>query len=176
MLHNNIKGKGTTNKVKVQRCIRYIHSACNVLLCLNTYIHEVLQFLSDSYVDLVLTELVRFGHLGLGPADLVLDTHHNSFSTWDIWKKKWIHVHHDVIYQFALRLKAIRDKACPVDFFPKLSAELSGCYLWKTLDWGEKSGESCIGTKKYFLAWKYWWWSDIYFQSCGAHFYTEINF
>jgi hypothetical protein len=34
-------------------------------------------------------------------------------------KKNHIHVHHDVIYQFAVRLKAIRDKACPVDFFPQ---------------------------------------------------------
>jgi hypothetical protein len=51
-----------------------IHSARNVLLCLNTYVHKVLQFLRNSYIDLVLTELVRFGHLGLGLADLVLDT------------------------------------------------------------------------------------------------------
>jgi hypothetical protein len=28
-------------------------------------------------------------------------------------------MNHDVIYQFVLRLKAIRDKACPVDFFPQ---------------------------------------------------------
>jgi hypothetical protein len=34
-------------------------------------------------------------------------------------KKNQIHVHHDVIYQFAVRLKAIIDKACPVDFFPQ---------------------------------------------------------
>ncbi len=27
-------------------------------------------------------------------------------------KKNWIHVHYDVIYRFALRLKAIRDNAC----------------------------------------------------------------
>jgi hypothetical protein len=38
------------------------------------YIHKVLQFLCNYYVDLVLTELVRIGHLGLGPTDLVLDT------------------------------------------------------------------------------------------------------
>jgi hypothetical protein len=42
---------------------------------LNTYIHKVFQFLCNSYVDLVLPELVRFGHLGLGgAADLVSNT------------------------------------------------------------------------------------------------------
>ncbi len=30
---------------------------------------------------------------------------------------------------------------------------------------GGKNGESCIGTKKYFLVQKYWWWSDIYIFS-----------
>ncbi len=59
----------------------------------------------------VLMELVRFGHLGLGPADLVLDTQLLQYLRYE--NKIWIHVHHDVIYQFALRLKAIRDKACP---------------------------------------------------------------
>jgi hypothetical protein len=34
-------------------------------------------------------------------------------------EKNRINVHHDVIYRFALRLKAIKDKACPVDFFPQ---------------------------------------------------------
>jgi hypothetical protein len=29
-------------------------------------------------------------------------------------------------------------------------------FNWKTLDWGGGSGESCIGTKKYFYARKYW--------------------
>jgi hypothetical protein len=62
------------NKVKVQRCIRYTLLVCNVPFCLDTYIHKVVQFLRNSFIDLAPTELVRFGHLGLGLADLVLDT------------------------------------------------------------------------------------------------------
>ncbi len=77
-------------------------------------------------MDLVLTELVRFGHLGLGPEDLVLDAQLLQYLRYE--KKNRIHVHHDVIYRFAMRLKAIRDKACPVGFFPKLSTELSGFF------------------------------------------------
>ncbi len=58
------KGKGTkmhnNNKEKGQRCISII-------------VHNVVQFLCGAYVDLVLTKFVRFGHLGLGPADIVFD-------------------------------------------------------------------------------------------------------
>jgi hypothetical protein len=36
---------------------------------INTYIHKALQFVRSSY-DLMLTKLVRFGHLGLGPPNL----------------------------------------------------------------------------------------------------------
>jgi hypothetical protein len=56
-------------------------------------------------------ELVRFGHLGLGRADLVSETQLLQYLRYKV--KIWI------LYQFALRLKAIRDKACPVIFFPQ---------------------------------------------------------
>ncbi len=54
--------------IKVQRCIRYTLLVMFYYALTTTYIHKVLQFLRNSYVDLVLAELVTFGHLGLGPA------------------------------------------------------------------------------------------------------------
>jgi hypothetical protein len=82
-----------TSKGKGQRCIGII-------------VHEVVQFLWRAYVNLVMTKNVRFCHLGLGLADIVLDPQLLQYLR---YKKNWIHVHHDVIEIFALRLKAIRD-------------------------------------------------------------------
>ncbi len=78
----------------------------------------------------MLTELVRFGHLGLGLADLVLDTQLLEYLRYEI--KIRGHVHHDVIYQFALTLKAIRDKVCPVDFSPQIVRGAVRLLLWRT--------------------------------------------
>jgi hypothetical protein len=58
------RGKGTTmhnnNKGKGQRSISII-------------VHKVVQFLHRGYINLVLTKFVRFGHWGLGLADIVFD-------------------------------------------------------------------------------------------------------
>ncbi len=64
MLRVSNKGKGTTmhnnNKGKGQ-------------ICISMTVHKVVQFLRRASVDLVLKKIVRFGHLGLEPADIVFD-------------------------------------------------------------------------------------------------------